>query len=85
MTKLDRAFDEYNEEENQEKLLEMSQQYQARNISATDLFEILKKVTTKKSAANNLNCLNGNHSINQECASFFLLGCTSLLRHDAWL
>ncbi len=44
MTKLDRAFDEYNEEENQEKLLEMSQLYQARNISATDLFEILKKV-----------------------------------------
>lgn len=44
MTKLDRAFDEDNEDENQEKLLEMSQLYQARNISATDLFEILKKV-----------------------------------------
>lgn len=44
MTKLDRAFDEYNDEENQEKLLEMSQLYQARNISASDLFEILKKV-----------------------------------------
>ncbi|KAK4020504.1 pickpocket protein 28 isoform X2 [Daphnia magna] len=43
MTKLDRAFDEYNDEENQEKLLEMSQLYQARNISASDLFEILKK------------------------------------------
>ena len=70
MTKLDRAFDEYNEEENQEKLLEMSQQYQARNISATDLFEILKKVP-KKVPHNSLNCLNSHHSINQECASFF--------------
>jgi hypothetical protein len=76
MTKLDRAFDEDNEDENQEKLLEMSQLYQARNISATDLFEILKKV--QLSGAQQKLTL----QINQLIFRIFFIGCTSLLRHD---
>lgn len=42
MTKLDRAIN------NEEELLRLGSYYEARNISALDLFRILKKVITNR-------------------------------------